>query len=251
MRSLYSHLISYWPLHEASGNRIDLVGQTNLLTDMNTVTGNPGIIENAAQFTSATTEYLTIASNSNIQTGDIDFTFNFWAYMDTKPATVSWLIKYAASSGNYDYQMFYTSATDRWQMAVARATDSAQVVTANTFGAVSLSTWHMVTGWHNANADTVNLAINAGAPDSAATGGALQAAGTANFYLGGFAAANNANGRMCEVGFWKRVLTQQERSWLYNNGRGRTYPFDRRLNGDSQLGRDIRDGRNRILGMVA
>lgn len=228
MNELNFGLVSYWPLQEQSGNRFDLTGCANTLTDMNTVTGNPGVSYPASQFTAATNEYLTIASNANLQTGDIDFTFNFWAYMDTKPATVSWLIKYSAAAGNYDYQIFYTSATDRWQMAVARAVDSAQIVTANTFGSAPLSTWQMVTGWHDATANTVNLSINAGTPDSQATGGALQAAGTANFYLGGFAAANNVNGRICEVGFWKRVLTSRERLWLYNKGKGRSFPFDGR-----------------------
>lgn len=233
---LYAGLVSYWPLHEASGTRYDLVGTANNLTDNNTVTQNPGIQVYGAQFTAANSERLSIASNANVQIGDIDFTFCFWAYMDSKPAAASWIIKYSAVSGNYDYQIYHDGTADRWKMIVTRATDSAQTVTANTAGSVALSTWHMVTGWHDATADTVNIAINDGAADSAATGGALQAAGTADFNLGGYSGGFFVNGRMAEVGFWKRVLTTRERRWLYNAGRGRSYPFDGRYS-LSMLGR--------------
>lgn len=253
INSLKAGLVSYWPLHESSGTRYDLVGTANNLADTNTVTQNPGIQVYGAQFTSANSERLNIASNANVQTGDIDFTFCFWAYMDTKPTVASWIVKYSAVAGNYDYQIYHDGTADRWKMVVCRATDSAQTVTANTFGAASLSTWHMVTGWHDATADTVNIAINATAPDSAATGGSLQASGTADFNLGGYSGGQFVNGRMAEVGFWKRVLTTQERLWLYNKGRGRSYPFDGRFS-PAMLGRHtymVGPRRSRLVGIAA
>lgn len=252
MRSLYSNLISYWPLHEASSNRLDLVGQTNALAPTNAPTGAAGIIENSTLFALASAQRLSIASNANVQTGDIDFTFCTWVLLTTKPASVfAWIIKYSAAAGNYEYQLYWDNTTDRFKFVVCRATDSAQTVTANTFGAPSTATWYFISAWHDATADTVNIELNAGVTDSAATGGALQAAGTAELSFGGFSGGLSlVNGQMCETGFWKRVLTRQERAWLYNDGRGRTYPFDRRLNGDSQLGRDSRERRNRVVGLV-
>ncbi len=253
INSLKAGLVSYWPLHEASGNRSDMTGAANTLTDTNTVTQNPGIQVQAAQFTAANSERLALASNALVQMGDIDFTFCFWAYMDSKPAAASWIIKFAATSGNYDYQIYYLSATDRWQAAVCRATDSAQTVTANTFGAAPLSTWQMVTMWHDATGDTLNIAVNATAPDSVATGGSLQAAGTADFNLGGYSGGNYINGRMAEVGLWKRVLTTPERLWLYNKGRGRSFPFDGRFS-PAMLGRhtySVGPRRSRLTGIAA
>jgi hypothetical protein len=42
--------------------------------------------------------------------------------------------------------------------------------------------------------------------------------------IGAFAYAGiYTNGSIDEVGFWKRVLTADERTWLYNSGAGRTY----------------------------
>lgn len=254
MRSLYSNLVSYWPLHESSGNRVDLVGQTNNLSPTNTPTGNPGIIENATQFTAASSQYLTIASNSNVQTGDIDFTLTAWVYMDSKPANLMEIVsKYAATAGNAEYLLYWDNAADRLNFACYRATDSLKTVAASSFGAPSLSTWYFVCGWHDANADTVNIEINTGVSDSVATTGALQAAGTANFSIGalGTVGSQYFNGRICEVGFWKRVLTRQERTWLYNNKGGRTYPFDWRLTAEGAIGRDVNNRRNRRLGMIS
>lgn len=253
INSLYAGLVSYWPLHEASGNRADLTGAANTLTDTNTVTQNPGIQIYSGQFTAANSERLALTSNASVQMGDIDFTFCFWAYMDTKPTAASWIIKFAATAGNYDYQLYHDGTADRWKFIVTRATDSPQTVTATNAGSVALSTWHMVTGWHDATADTVNIAVNAITPDSAATGGALQAAGTADFNLGGYSGGNFVNGRMAEVGLWKRVLTTQERLWLYNKGRGRSFPFDGRFSA-AMLGRHtymVGSRRSRLVGIAA
>lgn len=238
INSLNAGLVSYWPLHEASGSRFDLTGAANTLTDINTVTQNPGRQIYAGQFTSANSERLNRANNALVQTGDIDFTYCAWVYLDSKPAFSPFVIKFSAVAGNYEYQLYYDGGADRAEFVVCRATDLAQVVTANNFGAFALATWHFVVGWHDATADTVNIAVNNSLPNSVATGGALQAAGTADMNLGGFSGgANFVNGRICEVGFWKRILSTRERLWLYNKGRGRSYPFDGRYS-NAMLGRD-------------
>lgn len=224
---LSSNLISFWPLHEASGNRGDMIGSQNTLTDTNTVTQSDGQIEKAGQFTAASSESLNINNNSTLQTGDVDFTFAAWVYMDSKPAAImDVLSKYAATAGNAEYIMYWNNTTDRFNLVVYRATDSPFVAVANTLGAPSTATWYFITAWHDSNADTVNIEINNGGVDSTATTGALQAAGTGNFAIGALATGSQYwNGRICEVGFWKRILTLRERFWLYNRGLGRTYPF--------------------------
>ncbi len=253
MQSLYSNLISYWSLQEAAAaaSRADFVGQTNNLTDSNSVGQTAGVPLYAASFVRASSKSLTLANNANIQTGDIDFTFNTWVNLTSKPAALMCIAaKFAATSGNAEYFLYWDNAADRFSFAVYRATDSGKIAVANTLGAPATATWYMVTAWHDAAADTVNIEANAGVTDSTATTGALQAAGTAAFGIGGVAAGSFFDGAIGEVGFWKRVLTRQERSWLYNNGRGRTYPFDKRLSAESTLGRDGRHRRNRIPGMI-
>lgn len=231
MRSLLSHLVSYWPLHEASGSRYDVVGAGNTLADTNTVTQGNGIQVAAASFARANSERLDLSSNALIQTGDIDWTWCFWCNFASKPAGVMSIInKYAATSGNAEYYIYWNNSTDRLMCDVYRATDSAQQVSASNFGGVTAGVWNFVAVWHDAAADTINIEINNGVPNSQATGGALQAAGSAALAFGGNAGIGlYYDGLLSEAALWKRVLTRQERAWLYNSGRGRTYPFDGRI----------------------
>ena len=79
--TLPTNLIAYWKLDEASGTRNDSKG-ANHLTDNNTVTQAVGKVGNAAQFTLANSEYLSIADNADLSAGDI-LEFN-----DTKASSV-------------------------------------------------------------------------------------------------------------------------------------------------------------------
>lgn len=255
INSLKAGLVSYWPLHEASGTRYDLVGTANNLTDNNTVARVSGIQVYAGGFTRASSQRLEISSNANLQTGDIDFTFACWVNLTSKPAGSQTLVsKYNVSAGNAEFFLYWDNVADRFNMAVYTATDSSKIAVANTFGAPSTAVWYFVVGWHDADANTVNVAVNASASDATATTGALQAAGTAPFSIGGnLAASNYMDGQIAEVGFWKRVLTTQERLWLYNKGRGRSYPFDGRFS-PAMLGRHtymVGPRRSRLVGIAA
>lgn len=47
--------------------------------------------------------------------------------------------------------------------------------------------------------------------------------GTNNLQFGRLSTGNYFDGILDEVAIWKRVLTPEERTYLYNNGTGRTY----------------------------
>lgn len=249
MQSLYSSLVDYWPLHEASGDRSSGIGR-NTLTDNNTVTQAAGRAVYAAQFTRANSERLSVANNGSIGFGDIDFTFACWLYLDNKTNSQNIFTKDDGSSQR-DYRLIYNQAVDRFQFEVFRATDSAVTLSAGALGAPTAATWYFCVCWHDAAADTMSIEINARLQNSQATGGALQAAQTSALGIGGAdSAANYMDGRVCEAAMWRRVLTLQERWWLYNNGLGRTYPFDGRMS-PVALGRGVvNHRRNRLTGMA-
>lgn len=227
-------------MYEGAGvPRLDMFGTPNPAADVATVAQAAGNNTFAAGFTRASSQRLDVTNNSSIQMGDISWTIAGWVYLTSKPAAMYIAIKYSAAAGNTDFYLYYDSAPDRFKFGVARAVDSAQIVTANTFGAPSTGTWYFLRGWHDAGNDTVNISVNNGAADSQATGGALQAAGTANLSFGGNPAGFYLDGRMADWGIWKRLLSAQETAWLYNNGRGRTYPFDGRPTTDGDLGRSM------------
>jgi hypothetical protein len=224
-------LISWWSLDETSGTRADSHG-TNDLTDVNTVGYASGKISNAGDFEADNNESLYIASNSDVTTGNIDFTFCGWAYFESlggagtgrviagkydTNATIKreWLL-YRERVGGTGFLTFAVSSSG------TAITDTIQVVDP------SLSTWYFYVCWHDSVNNTINLQINNGTPISKSYSAGV-ATSSARFALGALLSNNSPyapyamDGLIDEASFWKRVLTSDERTWLYNSGNGRGY----------------------------
>lgn len=222
--ALIDDLKPYWKLNEESGNRADSVG-SNTLTDVNTVLYGTGKVGNCASFVNASDEYLAIADNPDVSTGDVDFTIAGWVYLDNETTTQVFWAKNSDSSGDAEYLLYYDQGSDDIIFQVYRATDAA--VTVIWDGTPTLGTWYFIVVWHDAAADTIYISVNNSTPVSQATGGALQASGAAQFRIGAWDQATlyDLDGDVDELGLWKRVLTAAERTRLYNGGNGLTYPF--------------------------
>lgn len=220
---LHTSLISYWQLGEASGNRVDSVtASANDLAPTNTpgnVTGKQG---NAIQLVSASGQFLSITSNASLQTGDIDFTIACWVYMDSSKDQ-AFMGKW--KSGSDEYLLSYRPGTGRFILFYSSNGTATASLSANTFGAPSLSTWYFLVAWHDSVNDQVGISVN-GTADTASYSSGLTALGEP-FRIGrqGDTTAWDVNGRVDEAGFWKRVLSSGERATLYNSGNGVTYPF--------------------------
>jgi hypothetical protein len=196
----------------------------NTLTDNNTVTQNPGKINNAAQFTADNSEYLSHIDNAALSTGDIDYSIAAWVYLDSKPVADMHLVDKSSIGGNFEYRLAYIKAADRFRFYVSGDGTASTSITANSLGVPSLSTWYFIMAWHNSVANTINIQINNGIVDSASyASGSFD--GTSQFRIGRGLTSNYLDGRIDEVGFWKRVLTAAEITALYNSGNGFTYPF--------------------------
>lgn len=178
---IISGIVAYWKLDEASGTRNDSVGGQHL-TDNNTVTSTTGAVNNAAKFTAANSESLSRASSAVTQTGDIDFAFFLRFRADSLTGDQVLLSKDANTAGNREYTIIRNSATGKLRFQAFRAGDTTVFV--ESAETIVVGVTYCVWVWHNATADTVNIRIDSGLPVSAATGGALQAAGTANFRIG-------------------------------------------------------------------
>ena len=211
-----ANLISWWPLEETSGTRFDSHG-SNHLADNNTVTTNAAKVgANAAQFTSANSEWLSHASNASLQTGDVDFTITGWVYFDSAATMV--LVEKEDAGGN-EYRLAKNGAGQIEFTVWVAATPKVA-----TTSALSLSTWYFVVAWHDATGNTVNIQIDNGTAVSTATGGSLGAATTAAVQVGRkYDSTLYYNGRIDELTFWKTVLTPGEKTSLYNSGGGLGY----------------------------
>ena len=98
-------------------------------------------------------------------------------------------------------------------------------IQATSFGAVGTSTWYHAVAWHDSIANNAGISVNLHANSSAYTSGVFS--GNAPFTLGatgsGLTVGGFMDGRQDESGFWKKVLTAQQRSDLFNGGAGNTF----------------------------
>lgn len=222
--SLLNNLVAYWSLGEASGTRNDSHG-ANHLTDTNTVTQAVGKQGNAAQFTAANSEQLSVVDNAalSVAAGQ-SLTVAGWSYGDTIPANATMAAKWNSGGTNSEYMLTFGQLTaNRFEFIVRNAADTATAsVPANALGAPVVATWYFIVCWYDDAAQTINIQVNGGTVDSAAHATGVRD-GTESFRLGAISSSGYWNGREDEVGVWKRVLTAAERTYLYNGGAGRSF----------------------------
>lgn len=218
--ALTDNLISFWELEEASGTRNDSHG-SNHLTDNNTVAAGTGKVGNAADFESSNSEYLSHASNSDLQTGNIDFSICAWANLESN-LDVQVVSKDDDAASSRDYTLDRGSSNN-FRFYINGGGGGLIIVSSVE---PSLATWYFVVAWHDATADTLNIQVNNGSVDSASTSGTAPEVSAAEFRIGAREYAGFEgyfDGLIDQVGLWKRVLTTQERTDLYNGGAGLSY----------------------------
>jgi hypothetical protein len=218
--ALWSGLVAYWPLGEASGSRADSKG-SNALTDTNTVGSVAGKIGNAASFTKASSHRLTINDNTALSVGDIDFYMACWVYPTLDDASSQQTIAAkAGSSGNRAWYLYIDWSTDQVKFRIFNPSDASTAVTAT--GTVAINTWYFVEAWHNATTNQIAVAVNGTVTTATHTTGSRDDTGA--FQIGAANSGSHFNGVIDEFGFWKAYLpTTTERAWLYNAGVGRSY----------------------------
>jgi hypothetical protein len=215
-------LVAFWELEEASGQRNDTHG-TNHLTDNNTVTQAAGKVGNAAQFTAANNESLSIADNAALSVGDIAFTVWGWCYLDSLGVQRVMLCK---GSGNSAATSEYRVAVNASNAVTFSVSDGATLTTktVSVFGALAASTWYFIECYHDPAADVIGIRINNNTAETAAHSVGVQD-GAGNVRLGTRPAGDSDfwNGRLDQWGIAKRLLTSGERAAHYNGGAGRAY----------------------------
>ena len=222
---LSASLVSYWELDEASGTRIDSNDlNKNHLTDNNTVGQAVGKVGNAAQFNSLSSRSLTRASNASLQTGDIDQTICAWVYLDSKPATTMRIAGKTDNTTGAGYAIDWQNTADRFSFRMWQAGGGASLnAIASHFGAPALSTWYFVVARFDSVSGNGIITVNDGTK-SATAKSASPGSDTVAFAIGANGDGTSFfDGRIDQVGLWKRYLTDTEVTFLYNNGAGRTY----------------------------
>lgn len=224
--ALLTSLTGYWTMDETSGNALDILGVTTL-TDHNSVGTAAGKVGTARQFNVANTRYFDAADNAAMSVGDLDFTFAVWVYIDSKGANRNILSKGTTFAANTtEYFLEFTNSSDRFRFIIGDTTNTlSSIAVANNLGSPSLATWYFIVAWHDSVGNTVNIQVNDGTVNSVGTSGRFPPDTTGSFTVGRLNGVQHWDGRIDELGFWKRALTAAERTSLYNAGSGRSYPF--------------------------
>jgi hypothetical protein len=221
---LTDNLIAHWKLNEASGTRNDSHG-TNHLTDNNTVTSAAGKIGNAGDFEFANNEYLSINDNTDLSlSSDQDFTFACWFNPESfggNARALAGKLTSTSAAGSCEWFVDLVSASE----VRLRVSDGTTIGNLAVTGlSLSAGTWYFLVVWHDSTANKLRLQIDGGTVNELNwTTGTRD--GTAPLAIGrwGSVVGFSFDGLIDSSSFWKRVLTDTERSDLYNGGAGLDY----------------------------
>lgn len=222
--ALADNLIAAWELDEASGNALDSHGSNDLTETSGTIATGTGLIYgNARDFESGDSEWFTIADNTDLSTGDIDFSLECWINVESLASFIALFGKdngstqkeyncYAYPNGNIQFNVSNNGINEHG------------TVTAGA-GSITTGTWIQVCCGHNATSNETWITINGGTPATTSYSGGI-ADGTAGFQIGANDSAGNLpfDGLISPVRFWKRDI-RSDISELYNSGSGRTYSY--------------------------
>jgi len=175
----------------------------------------------SALFTKAQSSYLKITDNSGVSAGDNDFTLSGWVYFNTVPGSPDGIIsKWDNVAGRKEY-IIYKDGNNH--LGLLASSDGTTLTTNLTDTAVvTTSTWYFLVAWYDSVANKAYFQINNGTPmEGSHAGGIFD--GPTDFKIGSWATGNYLDGRVDNVGLWKRTLTSTERSRIYNSGIALSY----------------------------
>jgi hypothetical protein len=195
---------------------------SHTLTNNNTATFVTGHVGDAVDFERDSAQFLNCPSTTELETGDVDMSLAGWAYMESQPGHSTILSKDSASHG--EYILRWDTSAGRFKLFVYGAASFGSAADVTDTNVISTATWYFVVVWHDATANTINIQVNNGTPVSTSHSAGIYDNDSA-FKLGnqGSDGNNKWDGRLDQWGVWKKVLTSDERTWLYNSGAGRSY----------------------------
>lgn len=218
--------VSFWNCDESSGNLADAVG-SNTLTNNNSATFTTGLIGNAADLESGSSQYFSITDAS--QTG-LDFTGDFSLSIWTKFESILGANNETAIISKWGTsQRSYLLSLDTYGGNFIDATISSTGANADTrqwTWSPSTATWYHIV-WTFNNTSKLNRVYINGTSLGDRTSTLTPYNGTAEFQVGyrQEGSISYADGLQDMIGAWNVELTSSEVTELYNSGAGVQYPF--------------------------
>ena len=218
-------LQSYYKCDEASGNLIDIHGGLDLTETGGTIASVSGKVGNARDFELADTEYFTRADEAAHSMGNIDFSVQAWAKVESDTDFGTIIAKGNLATNDVEYYLIYRGfgGADLFEFTISDSVNGN--VSTQWSAQATTGTWYHIIGYHDATANTIGIVVDDGVPVTSAwtfgsydSGHPLRvgADATPGSYYDGIAD---------EIGIWKKVLSATEITALYNGGDGFAYPF--------------------------
>jgi hypothetical protein len=220
-------LVAYWPLNETatSGDVTakDESGKGNDLTSNNSVLSTAGLIGNARQFVSANQEFLSIASNADMQFGDKDFTLALWFNADDW-GSYQIVAKDASGAREFECSTTVSSGNNRLLSAWYHSGGQVSLVFGPTAGGgLAAGAWHFLAFRHINSTGVITGRINTTTATWTRPANQTWSSTSTPFHLGSRAFVpfqQYFNGKIDECARWNRALSDAELSELYNSGNG-------------------------------
>jgi hypothetical protein len=214
-------MVEVWPLSEAGGTRAGAHAGLNL-TDNNTVGSDSGKFGPAAQFIAANNEYLSI-DDPALQAGDIDFTLSCWIYRASSDARCV-IGKWDYTTGNREYALMIDAGSRHKLSFLVNPFGYAAANAQVDISIIKELTWYFVVCWHDATANTINIRINNYHMNSVSHSGGIHAANS-TFCIGSLVPGGLPwDGMIAYPSVFKRLLSDNEQSAMWNRGNGLVYP---------------------------
>ena len=213
LSTLSLNLVAYWKLDEASGTIVDSVNGHNSIAVSGTY-GSPGKINSCMNFNGS--QYITLADSPDWTIAvSANITMSAWINLNSQTQN-----RYNNILGDASGPQFYIS--NAFELGYFEG-DIGTTSIASTY---NNSVWYMVTVTKEVigSVTTVKFYRN-GVFLSSSTSLVGDGHNPPTLYIGGDIASENINGKIDELGFWNRTLTENEINDLYNSGYGRSYPF--------------------------
>ncbi len=202
-------LVSCWDFEEESGTRYDAWGE-NDLTDNNSVTRGNGVTGYAADFVAANSEYLSVTDNSTLDLVD-QFTIATWSNLNTDH--IARLVSKYDVSGNRSFVLRTTSSLCA---VFSFSADGTNITNVESAACGTAANWLFVVASYDAT--TVHVGVNNSYTTSNRdfdlfNSGAPLTIGGVGSYL---------DGMIDTTAIWLRALSNDDVTWLYNSGNGRS-----------------------------
>lgn len=217
-------LKGYWNFEEIDGPFVDATGTQNITSYQSYTPNQVGKVNKSVLLTNLNAPYSYLSTpynaNQNLK-GKTEITLSFWLKIISFPASIFTSVIFCGSA----YAVMI-SPTGYVFFSIKNQSFSLNVNSYTNPNTITLNTWYnLICSWKFP--EILRIYVNNVDKTSSFSGVFNDSIRTevAPTYFAGIANSSGFSGYIDEIGIWHRSLSAAERTQLYNNGNGLTYPI--------------------------